>query len=227
MSWVPPGSTNRLNSCSEPQVENSTHRGSSAKPNRLRTVAVEWSRSAENVELPPVLAVPSATDRRCPSVPTTRKTEPRSSSLRALVLYRPDSVETQNSARRNAASNAEPRNWPCGFSSPSGVSGKLFGSAHDRTTVRLLALTSHLPLRIRIFRLGADSVLTSWQSSFAGTSASTSLSMASPAKGMEMCKWLSKSVAVNSRWRSEEHTSELQSHSDLVCRLLLEKKKKK
>src|SRR5438132_9476602 len=26
-------------------------------------------------------------------------------------------------------------------------------------------------------------------------------------------------------WRSEEHTSELQSHSDLVCRLLLEKKK--
>src|SRR5438034_8040642 len=31
--------------------------------------------------------------------------------------------------------------------------------------------------------------------------------------------WLPKS-------RSEEHTSELQSHSDLVCRLLLEKKKR-
>src|SRR5438034_8121102 len=29
------------------------------------------------------------------------------------------------------------------------------------------------------------------------------------------------------RHRSEEHTSELQSHSDLVCRLLLEKKKNK
>src|SRR5438034_6096197 len=28
------------------------------------------------------------------------------------------------------------------------------------------------------------------------------------------------------RVRSEEHTSELQSHSDLVCRLLLEKKKR-
>src|SRR5260221_6928975 len=27
-------------------------------------------------------------------------------------------------------------------------------------------------------------------------------------------------------WRSEEHTSELQSHSDLVCRLLLAKKKR-
>src|SRR5438034_5144710 len=29
-----------------------------------------------------------------------------------------------------------------------------------------------------------------------------------------------------SQCRSEEHTSELQSHSDIVCRLLLEKKKK-
>src|SRR5438132_2276969 len=32
-----------------------------------------------------------------------------------------------------------------------------------------------------------------------------------------------KGITVNAR--SEEHTSELQSHSDLVCRLLLEKKK--
>src|SRR5260221_8746264 len=32
--------------------------------------------------------------------------------------------------------------------------------------------------------------------------------------------------SVQKRPRSEEHTSELQSHSDLVCRLLLEKKKK-
>src|SRR5438132_11976098 len=31
--------------------------------------------------------------------------------------------------------------------------------------------------------------------------------------------------AVGNATRSEEHTSELQSHSDLVCRLLLEKKK--
>src|SRR5436190_13883121 len=30
---------------------------------------------------------------------------------------------------------------------------------------------------------------------------------------------------LRARARSEEHTSELQSHSDLVCRLLLEKKK--
>src|SRR5438132_7673079 len=33
--------------------------------------------------------------------------------------------------------------------------------------------------------------------------------------------------AFQKKLRSEEHTSELQSHSDLVCRLLLEKKKNK
>src|SRR5438034_5866810 len=36
-----------------------------------------------------------------------------------------------------------------------------------------------------------------------------------------------RSCSSRRRARSEEHTSELQSHSDLVCRLLLEKKKKK
>src|SRR5260370_23573340 len=34
-------------------------------------------------------------------------------------------------------------------------------------------------------------------------------------------------VIVKTKSRSEEHTSELQSHLNLVCRLLLEKKKKK
>src|SRR5437588_7033055 len=37
----------------------------------------------------------------------------------------------------------------------------------------------------------------------------------------------SDSTATGQSERSEEHTSELQSHSDLVCRLLLEKKKEK
>src|SRR5438034_3623920 len=42
-------------------------------------------------------------------------------------------------------------------------------------------------------------------------------------------RWISsgESFLVRARSRSEEHTSELQSHSDLVCRLLLEKKKKR
>src|SRR2546427_8561501 len=37
----------------------------------------------------------------------------------------------------------------------------------------------------------------------------------------------SRSAPARRRARSEEHTSELQSQSNLVCRLLLEKKKKK
>src|SRR5437773_3857497 len=40
--------------------------------------------------------------------------------------------------------------------------------------------------------------------------------------------WLKLPLRASTRHaRSEEHTSELQSHHDLVCRLLLEKKKKK
>src|SRR5690349_22923464 len=38
---------------------------------------------------------------------------------------------------------------------------------------------------------------------------------------------VSFSTSITSPSRSEEHTSELQSRRDLVCRLLLEKKKKK
>src|SRR5207248_5131642 len=38
---------------------------------------------------------------------------------------------------------------------------------------------------------------------------------------------VSQARGLSERWRSEEHTSELQSPYDLVCRLLLEKKKKK
>src|SRR2546430_7550438 len=38
---------------------------------------------------------------------------------------------------------------------------------------------------------------------------------------------ISRTSVMGYRGRSEEHTSELQSQSNLVCRLLLEKKKKK
>src|SRR5438034_5319033 len=40
-------------------------------------------------------------------------------------------------------------------------------------------------------------------------------------------EWHANLIVLGSHGRSEEHTSELQSHSDLVCRLLLEKKKKR
>src|SRR6266576_4249221 len=37
--------------------------------------------------------------------------------------------------------------------------------------------------------------------------------------------WIKVTNMRTGKWRSEEHTSELQSRRDLVCRLLLEKKK--
>src|SRR5260370_14806778 len=40
-------------------------------------------------------------------------------------------------------------------------------------------------------------------------------------------RWASPKETAATTARSEEHTSELQSHLNLVCRLLLEKKKKK
>src|SRR5436190_13860645 len=47
-----------------------------------------------------------------------------------------------------------------------------------------------------------------------------------PAGGREHVEAARRAAAADPgrRGRSEEHTSELQSHSDLVCRLLLEKK---
>src|SRR5690606_40641942 len=40
-------------------------------------------------------------------------------------------------------------------------------------------------------------------------------------------RWFNNQFSVQVNRRSEEHTSELQSRENLVCRLLLEKKKKK
>src|SRR5260221_6592067 len=45
-------------------------------------------------------------------------------------------------------------------------------------------------------------------------------------KPQQRSKVVNHSTSCSLVSRSEEHTSELQSHSDLVCRLLLEKKKK-
>src|SRR5215211_8723466 len=48
----------------------------------------------------------------------------------------------------------------------------------------------------------------------------------SDGSGSTTCRARRPTARSSRRRRSEEHTSELQSHSDLVCRLLLEKKKK-
>src|SRR5688572_31622477 len=47
-----------------------------------------------------------------------------------------------------------------------------------------------------------------------------------PSGGQRVLAWLLVPLVVAAAVRSEEHTSELQSQSNLVCRLLLEKKKR-
>src|SRR5438034_7182845 len=65
------------------------------------------------------------------------------------------------------------------------------------------------------------------------SSAASSISIGQSGHVRELMRWVSSPRGSSSLpgarrlARSEEHTSELQSHSDLVCRLLLEKKKKK
>src|SRR5438874_9385268 len=54
--------------------------------------------------------------------------------------------------------------------------------------------------------------------------ASTASALRSPSKARSTCRQ-ARRCATRSARRSEEHTSELQSRRDLVCRLLLEKKK--
>src|SRR5437016_11941685 len=55
----------------------------------------------------------------------------------------------------------------------------------------------------------------------------TKLRMSSPAPASSTSDKVIWATASAFRMRSEEHTSELQSLTNLVCRLLLEKKKKK
>src|SRR5438132_10582268 len=81
---------------------------------------------------------------------------------------------------------------------------RIFFFFSDTTASRIYTLSLHDALPIS--RLPADTGSRDWT-----------------ARTTRPCRPIgSRGIA---RVRSEEHTSELQSHSDLVCRLLLEKKK--
>src|SRR5689334_25004116 len=85
-----------------------------------------------------------------------------------------------------------------------------------------------------IYTLSLHDALPIWGREYSacnGTTAADTLN-----NGISACKRRSLRTGVSRRdtldpslrgWRSEEHTSELQSQFHLVCRLLLEKKKKK
>src|SRR5438034_5132692 len=61
--------------------------------------------------------------------------------------------------------------------------------------------------------------------SIAAPSAAADITSMAREKPCWASTWPAEVITSTKRARSEEHTSELQSHSDLVCRLLLEKKK--
>src|SRR2546430_16510522 len=82
---------------------------------------------------------------------------------------------------------------------------------NDTATTEIYTLSLHDALPISDLKFGGNGVLPKL------------FSFAQFATEDFFCKPLDNS----SRKRSEEHTSELQSQSNLVCRLLLEKKKKK
>src|SRR2546421_3430389 len=91
---------------------------------------------------------------------------------------------------------------------------------NDTATTEIYTLSLHDALPIS-FRIGNDllmnvAVRAADVDVRAGIVRHQRRILATPQPG-EILRWL----------RSEEHTSELQSRSDLVCRLLLEKKKKK
>src|SRR2546428_8535560 len=84
---------------------------------------------------------------------------------------------------------------------------------NDTATTEIYTLSLHdaLPISTRPATATSPSRPCSWPDSTASSGASTRAT---------------RSTRTSTRSRSEEHTSELQSRSDLVCRLLLEKKKK-
>src|SRR5260221_3911636 len=98
-------------------------------------------------------------------------------------------------------------------------------------------LTAHRWLR---YRMGADGPVYRWEFERRGKPVTVSVSgplIVSDAEFMiraaldgvglvfSLEQYVAEHIARGRLVRSEEHTSELQSHSDLVCRLLLEKKK--
>src|SRR5207253_7475512 len=105
-------------------------------------------------------------------------------------------------------------------------------SFNDRCPTDIYPLSLHDALPISAARLRRPSVTIAWASTVAVVVPSPATSLVFVAACLSIWapmfwKWFSSSISlatVTPSWRSEEHTSELQSRGHLVCRLLLEKK---
>src|SRR5206468_13064133 len=108
---------------------------------------------------------------------------------------------------------------------------------HTPTSTRFLFKCPGAPRHLPSFPTRRSSDLSAMAASSArevtsvGTTLARRLSARTSAAVRSAATRSNSAMTMSAPWheraRSEEHTSELQSRSDLVCRLLLEKKKKK
>src|SRR5690606_11284426 len=124
-----------------------------------------------------------------------------------VVEILPGRAYTRLQNRRNGTSGREPHSWPV----YGGVSGttKKSGTTVDRCAGASLEVGGSLPTRSTPYHPKRPIRIVTAASLFDGHDAAINV----------MRRILQASG------RSEEHTSELQSRENLVCRLLLEKKK--
>src|SRR5438132_4595818 len=84
--------------------------------------------------------------------------------------------------------------------------------------------SAHRDLHSFPTRRSSDLMATPSPTIFESTRRRGFLPLVLPNRRLPLPRTTGKTMSLSSSTRSEEHTSELQSHSDLVCRLLLEKK---
>src|SRR5699024_12607562 len=103
-----------------------------------------------------------------------------------------------------------------------------FATHPSRTDPPPLSLHDALPIYTTPHREPAREPSPSAMASASRPSATKNTAMPSMSRPLEPSPWMNHANRAHIiQIRSEEHTSELQSRFDLVCRLLLEKKKKK
>src|SRR5260221_10937580 len=96
----------------------------------------------------------------------------------------------------------------------------IFFFFNDTATTEIYTLSLHDALPISVLLEGVPGIVKQPASQGAFIGDTVNLSATAWGTGPLAYRWYFNEIG-----RSEEHTSELQSHSDLVCRLLLEKKK--
>src|SRR5574343_1126459 len=116
-------------------------------------------------------------------------------------------------ACETSGSNCSAASFSCSFSSESRSCSYSFGSTGYKPA-NTWGLISLKPSRASVAGRSASVMVSPTRAAFS----SLMLEMMKPTSPADSCGCCFD--------RSEEHTSELQSHHDLVCRLLLEKKKK-